>query len=141
MDQQLILFPILALVLLTFGIGAVLLKLRFSAVIKGKISAKYFKLYRGEDVPDSLLKVSHNFSNLLEIPVLFYVICILLLVTNKVELAQLILAWIFVGSRYVHSYIHTTSNRLMKRMQVFLFGAVSLIIMWCLFFIRMIMQS
>jgi len=75
---------------------------------------------------------------LLALPVLFYVLSILLFITNKVEVIQVVLAWAFVFSRYIHSYIHTTSNRVQHRMRAFMFGVVILIFMWGLYFVRFI---
>ena len=138
MAQHLILYPVFALVFLTFAIGVWMARLRFAAVIKGDISAKYFRLNRGGKVPEYLAKVTHNFDNLLQVPVLFYTICILLYVTNHVEPAQLLLAWLFVASRYLHSYIHTTSNRIKWRFSSFVLSSILLGIMWCLLMVRIV---
>lgn len=138
MEQTAILLPVFALAFLTFGIGVWLGKLRFSAVKKGNLNPRYYELNRGEKIPDYLAKVSHNYDNLLALPILFYVISIMLFVTDKAEVAQLILAWMFVASRYVHSYIHTTYNNVRHRMRAFMFGVVTLISMWCIYFVRFI---
>ncbi|WP_353571212.1 MAPEG family protein [Candidatus Albibeggiatoa sp. nov. BB20] len=137
MEQNLILLPIFALVALTFGIGIWLGKLRFAAVKQGDLNPKYYELNQGDKAPDYLTKVSHNYDNLLALPILFYVIAILLFVTEQVEIVQIILAWVFVASRYIHSYIHTTHNNVRSRMKAFLFGVVILISMWCLYFVQM----
>ncbi len=138
MEQNTILLPVFALVLLTFGIGIWLGKIRFSAVKRGDLNPRYYELNRGGKVPDYLAKVSHNYDNLLALPILFYTISILLFVTAKVEIAQSVLAWAFVASRYIHSYIHTTYNNVQHRMIAFMSGAVILIIMWCICFARLI---
>jgi hypothetical protein len=140
MNQNLIFLPVFALVALTFGIGIWLGKLRFTAVKRGDLNPRYYELNRGGKLPDYLAKVSQNYDNLLELPILFYVASIMLFVTSKVEIAQIVMAWVFVASRYVHSYIHTTNNNLRHRMKAFLFGVATLIGMWCLFFVRT-MQS
>ena len=136
MNQNLILFPVFALAALTFGIGIRLARLRFAAVKRGDLSPRYFAINRGAEVPEYLAKVSNNYNNLLELPVLFYVVSVLLYVTNGVEPAQIILAWVFVFSRYMHSYIHTTYNNVRHRLRSFMLGAIVLISMWCLFFVR-----
>jgi hypothetical protein len=138
-NQITILYPLFALVLLTFVIAIRMGRLRFAAVKRGDLSAGYYRLNRGGEVPAYLAKVSQNYDNLLELPILFYVVAVLLYVTNRVEVAQLILAWLFVVSRYVHSYIHTTSNNVMHRMRAFLTGVLALIGMWCLFFFRVVL--
>jgi hypothetical protein len=138
MEHTVILYPVLALAALTFGIALWMGRLRFLAVRRGDLSPSYYELNRGGKVPDYLAKVSQNYDNLLELPILFYVLACLLYVTDKVEPAQLVMAWLFVGSRYVHSYIHTTTNRLRPRMRGFLFGALILIVMWLLFALRLL---
>ena len=136
MNQHLILFPVFAQVALTFGIGIWLARLRFAAVKRGDLKPRYFAINRGGEVPEYLAKVNNNYNNLLELPILFYLVAVLLFVTDRVEPAQVILAWVFVMSRYVHSYIHTTFNNIRQRMRMFMLGVISLIAMWCLFFIR-----
>jgi len=136
MNQTLILYPLFVLVLLTFIIAIWMGRLRFEAVKRGDLNVQYYRLNRGDEVPEYLAKVSQNYDNLLELPILFYVVTVLLYCTNKVELAQLVLAWLFVVSRCVHSYVHTTSNHLRRRMRAFLAGVFALAGMWCLFFFR-----
>ena len=138
MESYEILLPVFALVFLTFGIGIWLGILRFMAVRKGDLNGRYYELNRGGKVPDYLAKVSHNYENLLALPILFYVISILLIIMAKVEIAQIILAWVFVASRYIHSYIHTTYNNVKHRMRAFLLGVVILIGMWCIYFVRIV---
>ena len=138
MEQNAILYPVVSLVFLTFGIGIWLGKLRFAAVKNGDLNPSYYALNRGGKIPDYLAKVNNNYDNLLALPILFYLISILLFLTNHLEVAQVIMAWVFVGSRYVHSYIHTTYNDVRHRARTFLFGLMVLIIMWALFLVRML---
>ncbi|MGH8119688.1 MAG: MAPEG family protein, partial [Gammaproteobacteria bacterium] len=91
---------------------------------------------RGSEVPEYLAKVNNNYNNLLELPILFYALTALLLITVNVEPAQVILAWIFTGSRLVHTYIHTTYNNVRHRLRAFSLGAGALLAMWGLFFVR-----
>jgi hypothetical protein len=130
MTQETILFPVIALVALTFGIALWLGVLRFRAVRKGDINPAYYKLNRGAKLPEYLLKVNNNYNNLLEVPVLFYVVSILIYVTNNTDLIFLVLSWAFVFTRYVHSYIHTTYNNILHRKNAFLPGVAILIIEW-----------
>jgi len=118
------------------GIGIWLARMRFAAVKRGDLKPQYFAINRGGEVPEYLAKVNNNYNNLLELPILFYLVAVLLFVTDRVEPAQVLLAWVFVMSRYVHSYIHTTCNNIRQRMRMFMLGVISLIAMWCLFFIR-----
>jgi hypothetical protein len=52
------------------------------------------------------------------------------MVTQTADSILLILSWLFVASRFVHAYIHLTSNRIGARAPVFLVGAIGLALMW-----------
>ena len=81
-----------------------------------------------------------NFSNLFEIPVLFYVLCILAFATNAVTPLLVAGAWVFVVLRAIHSLIHCTYNRVMHRFTVYLLSTLILFALWSIFAIR-ILQS
>ncbi|MEE8076849.1 MAG: MAPEG family protein [Candidatus Binatia bacterium] len=59
--------------------------------------------------------------NLFELPVLFYAGCIVAFVTGTVDTLLVGTAWLFVLTRYVHSYFHLTAqlqHRFMRRVDV-----------------------
>jgi hypothetical protein len=116
-----IIFPVIALAALTFGVGLWLGVIRFRAARNGDINPEYYKLNRGAKLPEYYLKVNNNYNNLLEIPILFYVVSILIYITDRTDYVLLILSWSFVISRCVHSYIHTTYNNLIHRKNAFFF--------------------
>ena len=64
---------------------------------------------------------------------LFYTLCIALFVTNGVTLFAVILAWLFVASRYIHCRIHTTTNRIRHRRLIFIIGWLLIGVMWVTF--------
>ena len=138
MENTLILYPIFALVALTLGIGIRLGVLRFAAVRRGDLTPRFYELNRGGKMPDYLAKVSQNYDNLLELPILFYLLAVCLFITDKVDMAQLLLAWLFIASRYVHSYIHITDNKLRPRMRAFLLGVLLVIVMWVWFLLQVL---
>ncbi len=74
-----------------------------------------------------------NFSNLLEAPILFYVICLILFVVDGVTQTQLFLAWTYVALRAVHSLIHVTYNKVMHRWLAYVTSTLCLFVMWTLF--------
>ena len=102
--------------------------------------------------PQSLAKVSEaseklsdvtaaeNFSNLLETPVLFYVLCLSLYVTNSVTEEQVLLAWIYVALRVIHSAIHVTSNHVVSRWIFYVASSLCLFAMWAIFATTILMQ-
>ena len=124
------LYPMVAMVLLTFIVGAIAVKVRFASVKGGEVSAKYYKLMNGEDVPEIVTKTTRCFNNQFEIPVLFYVACTLYISLDIESLAGVILAWLFFALRCIHAYIHLTYNHIIHRMSVFWLAFVSVIILW-----------
>jgi hypothetical protein len=87
--------------------------------------------------PDDIRKLSNNFDNQFQIPVLFYAILPLLIILVKVDWVQVALAWAFVASRILHSQIHTGRNEVIRRFQVFLLGFILVVIMWAWFGARL----
>ena len=118
------------MVLLTVIVGLITVKTRFVSVKKGSVKAKYFRLMLGQDIPENITKTTRNFNNQFEIPVLFYVICTLYISMNIDSLVAIVLAWLFVFFRYLHSYIHLTYNHILHRLTVFVLAFLCVIAMW-----------
>lgn len=75
-------------------------------------------------------RLSDNYNHLFELPVVFYVLCMLAIICQHVPNWLVALAWGFVFSRVVHSLIQCTYNRVMHRFSVFFIGLLIIIIMW-----------
>ena len=75
-------------------------------------------------------KVANNFTNLLELPTLFYVACILALLVGATGWWTGVLTWTFVLSRVLHTVIHTTINVVMARFAAYAVGLAALILLW-----------
>lgn len=127
MQQELILFPALASMALTFAVGFTMVRLRFLAVARGEVPLRYFLLNRGGRVPEYLARVEQNYENQLELPILFYALVLMLYTTGSVDPIQLSLAWAFIAARVAHAAVHITVNRLRLRMILFLGGALILL--------------
>jgi len=133
MTQTLIFYPLLAMIGIT---AAVWLRLYFERV--GEMRARRI---RPQDIAtkqqsiEILHKVnaSDNFSNLFEVPVLFYVLCILAFSTQMVTPFLLGGAWAFVALRGLHSLIHCTYNHVMQRFAAYLLSTLILFTMWGVF--------
>jgi len=130
MNHDLILLPLIAMFTLTYVVGIWMVKLRFKAVKVDGLNPGYFQTNRGAKLPDYLAKVTNHYVNLFELPVLFYVVCVVIYAGNKVDATYIVLAWLFVSIRCVHAYIHTTYNNLRHRRNTFLCGSLVLAIMW-----------
>ena len=118
------------MVLLTFIVGILAVKTRLSSVKKGNVKAKYFRLMAGQEVPEIIIKTTRNFNNQFEVPVLFYVVCTLYISLNIESLVAIVLAWVFVFLRCLHSYIHLTYNNILHRMSVFFLAFFCVIALW-----------
>lgn len=133
MHRTQMIFPLAALVALTFGVGFAMLRLRMRAVRKGELRPQYFLLNRGGKPPAYLAQVEQNYLNLLELPLLFYVLGLAAYVSDAVNAWQVGLAWAFVATRIAHTLVHTRSNDLRGRRRAFLAGALVLMIAWVSF--------
>ncbi|MDJ0738322.1 MAG: MAPEG family protein [Gammaproteobacteria bacterium] len=138
MSQVLIFFPVVVMVLLTFVVAVWLLRARFRAVAVGALRPSYFLLNRGGKPPRRLLQLEQHYQNLLEVPLLFYVLAIVAYVTGSVSPLLLGVAWGFVVTRLLHSWVHTGSNRLRWRMLSFSAGVVLLMLGWLLLVVRLL---
>lgn len=123
-------YPMFALVLLTFVIGILLGASRFTSVKNKQVDPRYYKLLVGDTPPENVIKLGRNFSNLLEVPILFYVLCTVMLVLQLNNVFMLTMAWVFVLTRVVHSFIHVTYNHPLHRFAVFLISNIVLLVMW-----------
>ena len=123
-------YAMFALVLLTTVVSIRLLVMRFGAVKSGKISVGYFRLFKGADVPTQMEQAARNYSNLFELPILFYAAGAIAIGLHLETITLIIISWLFVLSRVLHSWIHLTSNNVLHRLKAFLFGAVLVFTMW-----------
>ena len=85
------------------------------------------------------LQVGNCYANQLELPVLFYVLTILSIITHHADVVFIVLAWIFVLSRVFHALVHTTSNNVRQRGALFGIGLLVLVIMWVIFMVRILL--
>jgi hypothetical protein len=83
----------------------------------------------GAKLPPHIQWKADNYNHLLEQPTIFYVVCLVLAVAGFGEGLNLMLAWIYVGSRIVHSVIQATVNKVPLRFGVFLIGTAALLLM------------
>jgi hypothetical protein len=136
MTQATIFAPMGALALLTFVVLTMIPLRRFRAGFAGKIVPDDFKYGESANVPPDVSIPNRAYMNLLEMPVLFYVICLMLYVSSRVSPAFLALAWIYVALRVVHSIIHVTYNNVSHRLIPFAVSNLIVAVMWGLFFWR-----
>lgn len=127
-------YPMFAMVLLTFLVAFRLLFLRLKAVKTGSVRLSQFRLYTG-DMPDEISQTARNYSNLFEIPVLFYAAGATAIAMGTDSRAMIIAAWIFVLARLTHSLIHLTTNDVINRFRAYTVGNLCVLVIWGLLLI------
>lgn len=137
MNSATIFAPLEALVVPTFVVMLFMAYKRFSAGFAGRLKPSAFKLGESPEVPDDVRVVNRNFVNLFEMPVLFYVLCLALYVAQGITATLLVLAWVCVGLRALHSLIHVTCNKLPHRFTVYAASNSVLLDMWIVFVVEL----
>ena len=138
MTLPMILAPLFVLVLMTFVIGFTLAGVRTPLLTRGEIRPEAISL-REPNWPPRALQLGYSFQNQFELPLLFYVLTILAIISKHADLLFVVMAWIFVLARLAHAYIHVTSNNVNLRGPVFGIAALVLAIMWLIFMIRIML--
>ena len=128
---------LLALVLLTFIVGARLLFTRVQEMRQKRIHPQAASTSVKMAVRLENVQAADNFRNLFEVPVLFYALVAVALATNQTPDWLVAGAWAFVALRVVHSLIHCTYNKVMHRLAAFLAGFGLLVAMWIAFFLSL----
>ena len=138
MSIQAVLLPLFVQVALTFVLWNWMAYYRVTLIRSGQVHPRDVAL-REPNWPPHVLKVANAAHNQLELPVLFYVLTVLAIVTRKADLLFVVLAWVFVLARIGHAYIHVTSNRVLVRGPVFGLSLLVLMIMWIIFAVRILL--
>ena len=74
-------------------------------------------------------RISANLSNQFEWPMLFYAACLLLMQRETNQLA-IVLAWVFVGGRLLHSAVQILTTNIRLRGLVFTVNFVAVLGLW-----------
>ena len=130
MDQTSILFPVTVLAGWTMLVLLLIPYQRFKAAFRKEVVIDDFKLGESNNVPGVVSIPNRNYMNLLELPLLFYVACLMLYVTGGTMPITLSLAWAYVGCRILHSLVHLTYNNVIHRLVIFATSNVILVIIW-----------
>jgi hypothetical protein len=133
-----ILYPVFAMVLLVAIVLVRMARMRFSAVARGEMSARFYRTYAEGEEPEHMRVVTRHFVNLFEMPVLFYVVVILTYVTDQVGYWMIGCAWGYVGLRYLHSWVHLGSNDVLLRFRIFFASGMVLWAMWATLLVQLL---
>ncbi len=124
-----LLYPMASLVGFTLLFSCYMLFCRVTAVRSGKLKFSYFKIY-DQPAPDLIIKTQRHYSNLFELPVIYYATVIVASLQLLNDDQTLLFAWIFVAARVVHAFIHVGSNKVYPRMLSFLVGWGAIVGLW-----------
>lgn len=133
-----ILLPLFVEVVLTLALLTWLGVVRRDDFRSGAVRPEQIAL-REPNWPKRTQQIANSFSNQFELPVLFYVLTILEIITRHADLVFVVLAWIFVLARLGQAFVHTTSNVVLRRGAFYGIGALALIAMWLIFIVRILL--
>lgn len=131
-----IFWPMIAHVVLVAALYALLGARRGAAMKAGRAKLSQFRENLNE--PQESLFARNSLANQFELPVLFYAACLSLHVTGGDGAGAVALAWLFSLSRYVHAFIHVTSNRIRHRQPAFIVGFLALTGLWAMLSIHLL---
>jgi len=134
-----ILAPLFVSVALTFALLLWMGYARVTTISRGETKIRDIAL-REPNWPTHSTQIANAYHNQFELPVLFYVLVILAIITRQADLLFVAMSWIFVALRLVHAYVMVTTNYVPRRFQVHLVALVVLLLMWIIFAFRILMN-
>ena len=121
-------------------VATVLLRMRsmrFAAVARKEVDARFYKAYDGEE-PEALRVIANHFRNLFEVPVLFYVGALMIYMTHNVTWWLVTCGWTYVALRYAHTWVHLTSNHVITRFSLYFASGFVLVLMWVTLLVQLL---
>lgn len=137
MSVQAVLLPVFALVALLFVLLARMALMRVGCIRRGETKLRDIAL--GQNAwPTKVAQVSNAYANNLQLPLMFYALVAFAMLTKKDDFLFVVMSWLFVASRYVHAFVHITSNNVLTRFNMFALGVLVLGVMWAIFAVRVL---
>ena len=124
-----IVYPLLTMVILTLIVTIRLLFFAVKSIIKGEVHIKQYRIYDGE-FPAKFISVRHHYKNMFEMPILFYLLCTLLIISDSVAPLDIQLAWGFVIFRILHSISRIPNKNVNIRFGLFTGSFIMLVAEW-----------
>lgn len=132
-----ILLPVFVEVALIIVLAVIMASRRYAAVKSREVVRRDVAM--GQRAwPERAQWASNAFSNQFELPMLFFALVPLVIITRKADLIYVVLSWIFVLSRIVHAAAYVTTNRVPYRFGAYCVGALALILLWIEFAVRIL---
>jgi len=130
MTPQAIFLPALAMAVLSFAVWWRMYFMRIGQMKRDRIHPQAVASSSQSSALLTDSRAADNFRNLFELPVLFYMALVVAAVTGLATPTTLVLAWVFVALRVLHSAIHCTYNKVMHRFVTYALGGLVLWILW-----------
>ncbi len=131
MPHSPILQPVTVLILWTMCVWLWMYATRIPAMHRAGLDVVNMRGGKGTDLDEVLPAKtqwkSHNYNHLLAEPTVFYAVCFVLALIGMGDGLNLVLAWVYVALRIVHSLIQATVNRVMFRFAAFAASSLCLI--------------
>jgi hypothetical protein len=144
-----LIYPMFSMVLYIVLLGVYTFIVRRNSVIKRETHFKYFKTYDMSlgGPPEYVTRVGRHFDNQFQVPILFLITMLmyislgnsmgtsLILQTTRSSNTNFypgLLAWAFVISRMIHSYVHLGSNNVVYRFLSYASGLFIVLFLWIL---------
>ncbi|WP_439498496.1 MAPEG family protein [Bosea sp. (in: a-proteobacteria)] len=124
-----LIYPALAQILWTFVVLCIMFQRRRVAFASKAVRVADVAVST-ERYPEPARLAAANYANQFETPVIFFALIMLAMEVGATGTVMAVLAWAFVLTRIVHTFIHVGSNRLLKRAVVFGLGVACLFCMW-----------
>lgn len=113
--------------------------IRIPMVTRGEVRIEDIEL-GNEGWPKREHQASNAFDNQFQLPVLFYAACLVAIAFGP-TLFEVLLALAFVVSRYVHAFIHVTSNAVVRRFSAYAVGFAVLCVFWADLLVRLLLAA
>jgi hypothetical protein len=119
-------YPALAQIIWTFVVLVIMYRMRLGSLKAREVRIGDIAL-SPDAWPAKARAASNNFSNQFESPVLFYALVGVAIFIGSTGWFMTLLAWIYVATRVIHTFIHIGSNDVLTRVKVYAVGMLALL--------------
>jgi hypothetical protein len=128
--EKMILLPVFVQILLTSVVMVLMGRRRIRAAKNKEISVAAFKTMNLTGANEQVIATSRNFDNQFQMPMLYLFSVLFTLQLGLADLAYVVLGAAYVLLRILHTAVHTGSNAVRLRFNVFLLSCVVLWVIW-----------
>ena len=128
MDAKEIFLPFIGMLSLTFVVWVHLYVCRIGYTTRHRIHPQRLTTpEKGKAlIPDAVNYPAYNLTNLFELPVVFYALCLYLYVMGDVDQTYVAASWVFFLLRVLHSIVHCTFNLVIVRFALYTLSSLAL---------------